>query len=738
MRPSEKEIKQWMRKIDSSTSSVDAFFSIHDVPFSRAQYFRYKKMLNKNYEFRVPPMRGGNRKIGEREEIYLRALARQGPLPSVGELRLLLHSDLQTKVGHRAIRRALSRLFPDRERVRVGRPSIHWPKQSANSLGGFELIIALAYHLRWPSRVAEIIEAAVKDKRRGQRRVRRDLKGRDSGRFTSAYNAREDVKIRRFASVSNSRQRKNWKSMNVMHDDPEVYRRKSLALLSLPVVTNNGSTRSVDVALGESLAHLCGFNYTQATLAKFLSEIKYLGLADRLLRDLPAFWKDIWGEDVTRAAGPVICYYVDGNVKPLWSKRVKQSKVTMLGRVMGCLESVFIHDGLGHPLYFETYAGHAPVGEYILSMFEKIEAVLEEVPGSTTTSCRAIVMDSASNSVKTLRAFAAQDKYHYITSLDDNQVSPRKIRGRSYPHRYRYGPATLRDTSIELTDSQDKYLIAPRAIMIEWDNEKRLTLITSIPKAVADASEIVWAYFQRWPAQEMVFRRMKAAVSLNRVCGYGRKLVTNERVKEELKELEAKKARLEPKAIEPLAAIDEHDQAIIKLIPREYRLRQKTTIKNGVRHVPVRIRKEFANISTQIRMHEKAKKAIEKEHSKVLKPYRETMKEWMRLQRKVEVHLVDVELDQIMTYYRASLAHLCAFFIKHFLNGEPIALAMLFYRMGQLSANVEVTRHERKVTLSWNRKDKPLMRMLEFAIEKLNALQIRGHGNRLYRFALAS
>ena len=52
MPPSEKEIKQWMRKIDSSTFSVDAFFSAHDVPFSRAQYFRYKKLLNENYEFK--------------------------------------------------------------------------------------------------------------------------------------------------------------------------------------------------------------------------------------------------------------------------------------------------------------------------------------------------------------------------------------------------------------------------------------------------------------------------------------------------------------------------------------------------------------------------------------------------------------------------------------------------------------------------------------------------------------
>ena len=60
---------------------------------------------------------------------------------------------------------------------------------------------------------------------------------------------------------------------------------------------------------------------------------------------------------------PLLCYYIDGNTKALWAEeRVKLHSVTMLGRVMGCLEQVFVYDGLGHPIYFETYSGHAPFG----------------------------------------------------------------------------------------------------------------------------------------------------------------------------------------------------------------------------------------------------------------------------------------------------------------------------------------------------------------------------------------
>ena len=671
---STKDIKHWMRKVDASRLSVDSFFAQHDVPFSRAQYFRYKKLLDEHFEYRVPPMRGGNRKLGEREEIFLRALALSDSLPAVGALHSMIKSELGTNVGPAAIRRALDRLFPDRERPGVGRPCKHGPTTSINSLGGFELIIALAYDLKWPERVAKMIAHAVRDRSRGlggKRRTRRDMKGRGKGgRFTSAYNARADVCARRFASVSDKRIGKNWESMNVMHDGAAVVARKCLALLSLPAVTGNGAVRTVDLTLGQMLEHLCGFNYKQATINKFLSELKYLGIADRLLHDLPLFWQECWGEDVSKMAGPIVCYYVDGNTKPVWSsQRVKQNKVTMLGRVMGCLEAVFVHDGLGHPVYFETYSGHAPVGEYVLGMFEKIEASILDVPGSQTSVCRAIVMDAASNSVKTLRAFAAQEKYHYITTLDDNQWSERKTCTRSYPVRYRHGDATLRDVDIELADSQDnKYLVVSRAIKISWDNGKETVLITSVPKLMVDASEIVHAYFRRWPAQELIFRRQKAAVSLHRVCGYGRKRVINERVRAELEELRAKRERLEAALVEPMAEIVEHDQVLARLIPQESRLRQKTSIRNGIRFVPAAIRTRFEEIGIKIKRYENAKKRIEKDHAKAFRAYRKTMREWFRLQHKTTVYQLDVELDQILTYYRASLAHLCAYFIEHFLD----------------------------------------------------------------------
>src|SRR6266702_3871956 len=296
-----------------------------------------------------------------------------------------------------------------------------------------------------------------------------------------------------------------------------------IGALALPLITLNGWSRSANNPLGNALEQFCGSNYQHHTLDKFLRELKYLGISEWLLREQVSFWRQHWSEFDTLGL-PFLCYYVDGNTKPLWSqKRVKQNKVTMLGRVMGCLEQVFVHDAFGHPVYLETYAGKAPLGEHILGLFEKIEAALEG-PGPALKVRRVIVMDAASNGVATLRAFAQQEKYHYITALDDNQWNPRKVMEEGRAKRYYYGEATLRACRLELEDSREKgYLVEVRAVRIDWDYGKRTVLITSLPREAVGASLVVKAYFDRWPSEELQFKRMKSFACLNRVAGYGKK-----------------------------------------------------------------------------------------------------------------------------------------------------------------------------------------------------------------------
>ncbi len=89
--------------------------------------------------------------------------------------------------------------------------------------------------------------------------------------------------------------RKIGQSMNIIRDDIKTIERKSLAILSLPVITMNGSMRTVDSALGQELKHFAGFDYKQNSLTKYLSELKYLGVSAKFLEDIVAFWNKCWG-----------------------------------------------------------------------------------------------------------------------------------------------------------------------------------------------------------------------------------------------------------------------------------------------------------------------------------------------------------------------------------------------------------------------------------------------------------
>jgi len=671
----EQSIAVWLKRIEESPLSVMDFFErTADVPFSRAQYYRYLKKAREGGEQSLCERkhRGGNRKLSPEGEAFIAGSVGRDPDVSPLWLREVLAEKYECFLSPSGMSRALSRLHPELEKRGRGRPRIDKSAGEDNACGGFELIVALAYHLGWPQMTAGAVREEVRKVKRRKafglsgRYV--DKRGRDEkGRFTSEYSLRKDVRESRFESISKKRLTKNWKSMNIIRDNSRVIERKSMAVLSLPVVTMNGSMRSVDTALGQSLKQLAGYDYKQNTMKKYLNELKYLGISARLLKEVVGFWQRCWAAERSEMRdATMLCYYIDGNTKAVWSsKRVKKNKVTMLGRVMGCLEQVFIHDCFGRPVYFETYCGHAPCGEYALELLEKVEQAIEEVPGSRTSVRRVLVMDAASNSVKALRVFASQHKYHYITPLDDNQWHERKVVRIGRPSRYAYGEATLREALIELEDSQQKgYLIRTRAVKIEWDNGKTTVLLSSLPVGAVGASEVVRSYFTRWPAEELQFKSMKAVVSLNRVCGYGTQETKDRQVVEKQRHAAKRIEELKKGLEHELEEISTHEQAIARLIPKLRHLKAQSEIEEGRRKMAPDLMKKLETYRKRLLAHEQEMKRIEKERPREFRLLRKHQREWLRLQGKETVYKVDVELDQILTFHRVSLAHLYAYFVK--------------------------------------------------------------------------
>src|SRR2546429_141284 len=118
-----------------------------------------------------------------------------------------------------------------------------------------------------------------------------------------------------FASVEDKRKGKNYSRMALFQSSEFVLERKCLGLLALPLITLNGLMRSANNPLGNALEHFCGYNYQHHTLDKFLRELKYLGISDRLLREQVWFWRQHW-QEFESSGLPFLCYYVDGNTTP--------------------------------------------------------------------------------------------------------------------------------------------------------------------------------------------------------------------------------------------------------------------------------------------------------------------------------------------------------------------------------------------------------------------------------------
>lgn len=737
----EKEIRAWMDRIERSRLSAPAFFSRHEVPFGLTQYYSYRKRLKEGgtEALRDGRARGNNRRIDSEAEGFLRGYVAGHPHVDLAALQAVLQERFDTELTTSGLSRCLKRL---------GCPLNQQNERQLTEVcytacGGFEMVVGLACYLGWPDAVASIIKERVERCRESNDLLRgktRDRRGRVGGRFTAQYNQREDVRASKFDSVDRKRQRKRLNGMSIATADKSVLSRKCVATLALPVVTHNGHVRSVNTPQGNALKHICGFNYKQATMSKFLAELKYLGVAEDLLRHQVAFWQERWRD---RAEGPlqtpVLCYYVDGNTKALWSKkRVKKNKVTMLGRVMGCLEQVFVHDNFGRPVYFETYSGHAPVGEYVLSLFEKIEGSLQG-PGDALHVNRAIVMDGAGNSVRTLRAFASQDKYHYITSLDSNQWDARKLRHIGRPQRYRYGDATLRDCEIELEDSRDKgYLIVSRAIEIRWDYGRRTVLLTSLSQDLVVASEVVKSYFDRWPDQELMFRSMKAVACLHRVAGYGKQKQTDDNVVKRQEELEKQIKSLRAKLAEPLAEIARKERKIDVLIRKERPLRRKSRIVKGKRLLPKTDARQLVAIGRQIQSCKRNIKSIERKDDKLFRRLRKAEKKWFRLQGKESVYKVDVELDQIMTFFRVALVNLYSYLAYELLGSSRIALHRLVQSVLLLPARIMESANSRVVFLQHNEKEPRLMNRLRVGLIRINSLSLKTPDGKRLEFELVT
>jgi len=703
---------------------VNAYFKRHDVPFSRVQYYTSCNIIKKYGEEGLRDQRkeGNYTKLTPKIKDYILFMVTHDPYISTGELRGRIQEEFAT---------AISKASVNNFRKASGFVSKKPEKRNASEVqrsGGGEILTGLAFFSGIIDVLTNTIVERVSEIRQSELFFTNQEKPKDhsdcrvQGKFTKDYNQLKSVREHRFTSIDEKIPDKNYASMNMFRMSEKTMSRYNLALLCLPLVTSNGRASRVNRVRGNDLAFLCGCNYKDTSLDKYLRELKYLKISEKFVAETAKFWMRFWQErdDEERF---FVCYYIDGNTKALWSsERAYKGKVSMLGRVMNCVENVFIHDGKGHPLYFQTFQGHADLGKHALRMMTELTHHWDEQISVT----RILVLDGAGNAVKTMRAFQQSDEY-FITILDKNQIQERKFKHIGTGEQYPYGDATLFDCHIELRDSSEQqktYLYESRAVIVKWVNGRESVLVTNIPCELLDPGEITKSYFDRWPMQEKPFRDAKSGLNIHRIVGYGKKSERYENMIAQRKKLRETIQQLTLKLKAPLLEIERIEKELVPLYRKERELREQSTIEAGERILDDERLGELKQCERHINKCLRQKRTIENQHKEDFKTLKKHLKEEERIRPKDTVYKIDTELDQIMTCFKLSFANLCSLFLSECMNHETFEIVTLFESIFSLDGNAIKTENDKIITLSKNPKEPELMKKLEKAMMKLNGMKM--------------
>jgi hypothetical protein len=728
------DILKTIKKIQESKQPVKKYFENNFVSFSQSQYYKYCKILQKYGEEGLRDHRedGNYTKLTQIIKGYITATVKENRSIASSQLKNKILFLFGVSLSEDSIN--IFRASESLTRIPLTKPE-YQPQKS----GGGEIFTFLAFYTNIIDIITKTITQRIDNIRQTESITQTKTfepdhpEVRDHGKFTREYNQQEDVRNNRFKSIDDKIPLKHLSSMNIFLKSEKTISRYNLALLCLPLVTSNGKSSRVNRAKGNDLKFLSGYNYKDAALERYLRELKYLKISDQLILETAKFWMDFWREEKNEETY-FVCYYIDGNTKPLWSSnRCYKGKATMLGRVMNCLENVFIHDGKGHPLYFQTFQGHADLGKHALNMATKLTQMLDN-PSAHIQVNRIIVFDAGGNGVKTLRGFNDSDEY-YITILDDNQIKDRKFKHLRLETRYKYGNADLVDCQIELVDSFEKsYIYESRAVIVNWDNDRKAVIVTDIPRELLDESEVVKKYFDRWPMQEKIFREEKSGVNIHRIVGYGKKIESYDKMDERHRKICETITNLKFKLEVPLTEIDAVEAKLTDLYQKERSLREKSIIVDGKRVLGEVDAVNLQECESQINKCIRRKTKIEKEYKIDFDKFNISLDEEKRLRGKDKVYRIDTELDQIMTCFKMSFVNLCSFFLTRCFDNEKFELLTLMESIFQLDGSASVSNDKKIIDLEMNPKEPDLMDKLYKGLRILNTMPVYDLDGRVIEF----
>jgi hypothetical protein len=198
----------------------------------------------------------------------------------------------------------------------------------------------------------------------------------------------------------------------------------------------------------------------------------------------------------------------------------------------------------------------------------------------------------------------------------------------------------------------------------------------------------------------------------------------DEKVQQTQKELQARITALRQRLRVPLKAIANQEESLAACIEKERRIHSRGQVEDGKRVVDEEMRFILKSLSSEMAQCRRQIKLIESEWGKDLHRLRRYEKEWLRLQGKDYVYRIDVELDQIMAYFRIALVNLSSWFLRQCYERRSMSLARFLHNVLLMPAQIELTKDARHIRLERNPKDPECMDRLQPALQRLNDMNI--------------
>lgn len=406
--------------------------------------------------------------------------------------------------------------------------------------------------------------------------------GRESGRFTAAYNraVRQGVEAgqpdARWQSDRQKREERDLSSLAVLTLAPETLAQRFLVMAVAPMLSRQRGFDGLETPQGQWVKLLGGPAYSPDTLDKTINELGQLGTDEALNQEFEKQWgaqSAVWSAGKT----PWKCHarYYDITGEPHWTNKfAKSGKVSRTGRVMPCLQRVTVTAYPGIVVRMRTFPGSQSLCTHLRAQLTPTstatkpspapEAPAESVPTKPTkrapdsvkkTDTAAVpakellakrppadaqtsqapfqltVADAEAGKAGLMWELNALPNHAFITILKGNVLKGATIleTGPWQPYRKR---DRVREVRLKVSGKgAPEEGVVLRGVQMERRDSRHphdTMFATDAAPDYLSTTEVADAHLARWRYEEHTFRGSRHGAGLERSQGYTGEMVPNE------------------------------------------------------------------------------------------------------------------------------------------------------------------------------------------------------------------